>query len=315
MCAQAHRTLVLLAEIPASLAQLSIAMNFSPHTVSSFAVVLGVTAALPATAQTTGGGIFDDGGGAGVPHVLIEAEAGPDGPELALVFDEVLPVPTTGFDTLSTLFPDLAPTLDSSIATLLVAVGAGPGTTQGFTVPGTSVTTFESISSPAAGADTGFVNDDNGFESEGVLPVGTDINVTFATPDGAANDPFFVALGTNLFTNIGDPVIGALSGEGFEVLDDGEVIDLITGAVLADFFSLGDAFEAHPLFGLNLEADDAIGAALIDVTLSDAGGQLAGSTTFRFLLTNNPAAFQAVPDPATAFLLALGTAALLRRRR
>jgi|GEM_PF-6676996 len=290
-------------------------MKLLPHTLSPLALALVTAHALPTAAQSTGGGIFNDGGGVGVPHVLIEAEAGPDGPELGLVFDEVLPVPVAGFGTLGSLFPDLAPTLDDTVPTLLVAVGAGPGTTQPFTVPGTSVTTFESLSSPAAGADTGFVNDDNGFESEGELPAGTDINVSFATPAGANNAPFFIALGSSLFTNIGDPIIGALSGEGFEVLEDGAVVDVITGNTLANFFALGTAFEAHPLFGLNLDGADAVGAALIDVTLSDAGGQLEGSSFFRFLITNNPAAFQAVPEPGAAALLALGTAGLLRRRR
>ncbi|MEM8782748.1 MAG: PEP-CTERM sorting domain-containing protein [Planctomycetota bacterium] len=256
-----------------------------------------------------------------VPHIVIADDAG------ALVIEEFEVVTPTPASELLALFPQFNGFLSDDTPTLVVGVGAGFDTSgapaafgTGFTVPGTDVTTFEFISAPVAGESTGFLNDDNGFEvaeDSGGLPAGTDVVVDLSTDPGLAaiNSPFFVALGASLFTNIGDPEIGALDGPGFEVLEDGIVVDVITGDTLADFFALGASFDTHPLFGLSLESGDATGAALIDVAFSDAGGQLTGSESFQFLITNDPAAFEVVPEPGVAAALGLVGIALVGRRR
>lgn len=276
----------------------------------------------PASAQS----MVDPGEeeGAGIPHIVIGAD---NGAVVIEEFDAVEPSPEAD---LSVLFPQFAPVLTDSIPTVVVAVGAqldaddqpiAVGTEDG--IPGGTLSTFEFISSPVSGSDSGFINDDNGFESAGgeegtpSIPDTSNITIDLSVPTGAetANSPFFIALASSLFTNIGDPIIGALEPPGFEIIEDGEVVDVINGDILESVFTLGNEFDTHPLFGLSLSEADEVGAALVEATVFDDGGTLTGAPTFRFLITNDTAAFQLVPEPTTAGLLGLGALLVLRRRR
>lgn len=282
-----------------------------------FTAALGLSALLaPVGALAQGGVIVDpeEEEEFGVPHVVI---AGNSANEIEIEFDGVLPTPASQ---LSSLFPEFSNFFASPTPTLVVAVGAtvdaagNPAASgTGFNVPGTGVTTFEFLSNPVSALSSGFLNDDNGFESED-LPAGVNIQLDIANIGGTSSDPFFAALGSSLVTNIGDPVIGALSGTGFAIIEDEEVVDVITGDTISDFFALGDAFDTHPLFGLSLASAGAVGSALIEATVTDTTGILSGVETIRFVITNDPSAF-VVPEPATAGLLALGGMTLALRRR
>ncbi|MEM9108462.1 MAG: PEP-CTERM sorting domain-containing protein [Planctomycetota bacterium] len=192
----------------------------------------------------------DDEEGPGVPHIVVADEAG----NLALEFELVPAVDINGIPTVTVFLPNYNALAD------------------------------EFTSNPVGGLSDGFLNDDNGFESEGI-PAGSNIVISLEEVLFDDSDGFFVALGSEIIpTN-------------------------------ATSFTLGNAFDDHPIFGLQSDDPDFVGSASLVFEVTDTNNALAGTETFGVIITTDPS-LATVPEPSSALLLAgAGLIAARRRRR
>ena len=213
-----------------------------------FKNVLGVTLALGLAAPALA--TEEEEEGPGVPHIVVINNEG----TLELEFDGVLPVDINGVPTVTVFLPNF-----NEFAN-------------------------EFTSNPLGGLADGFLNDDNGFESEG-LPTGSNFVVTLTDAESLEANGFFLSLGAELISGTGDS------------------------------FTLGDAFDDHPIFGLESNNPNFVGSASLVFDITDTTGAVSGTEQFGVILTTDPA-LATVPEPSSLALLGLaGFAAVARRRR
>ncbi|MEO1236916.1 MAG: PEP-CTERM sorting domain-containing protein [Planctomycetota bacterium] len=193
----------------------------------------------------------DDEEGPGVPHIVVLG----DGGTLELEFELVPAEDIAGVPTVTVFTPNFNPLPD-------------PG---------------EFTSNPLGGLADGFLNDDNGFESEEPL-VGADITVTLTGITSGSEGDFFITLGDEFITSIGDA------------------------------FALGEAFDDHPTFGLFSDDPSFTGSVGLTFDVTDANGIFSGTETFGLIISADPAD-AVVPEPTTAGLLAASALLAFRRRR
>lgn len=245
-------------------------MTFYPTL--TLASALAITAAGPAFAA-------EEEEEEGVPHIVVGATDN----ALSLEFEIVEPlagITGPGGEDLITLFlPQAQGLLASAPLPLTGSVFA---------------------SNPVSGLDSGFINDDTGFESED-LPTTADVNIRLTSTDLADDVDFFFLFGSTVLSSADLE----LAGSGLTQVDTNSAVGLP-----GDF-----AFDFHPTFALVSELEN---TAAIEGTfvfeLSDSGVAGLAPATFAVRLTADPAA-ASVPEPATFGLLALGGMALATRRR
>lgn len=118
----------------------------------------------------------------------------------------------------------------------------------------------EYTSAPLSGIDSGFLNDDSGFESE--LPLtGSNIVVTLTDIDPNSDgspESFFVALGANFLTAQGQS------------------------------FTLGSSFDTHPTYGLFSSDPLYTGSVTLIFELSDTNNILQGTQTIGVKISADP---------------------------
>lgn len=242
--------------------------------VLSLAASLSLTQSLPAFAQ------FEEEEPEGVPHIVVAANAG----AIDLEFEGITPVPGVAGpngEELITLF------LPQAQGQLGIAPSPLSGNVFG--------------SNPVSGITSGFINDDTGFESEG-LPNTADIDFRLVSADLATDVDFVIGFGNFRFSS----VELELAGSGLSQLAIGDVVSLP-----GQF-----EFDAHPEFQLvSSLADLSAVEGTFVFDLIDNGASNLDTATFAIRLTANTAEAVLVPEPATAGLLALGGVALATRRR
>jgi hypothetical protein len=191
----------------------------------------------------------DDEEAAGVPHIVVLG----DGGSLELEFEQVPAVEVGGVPTVTVFTPNF------------------------------NALAGEYTSNPLGGLADGFLNDDNGFESEQPL-TGANITATLTGITAGSEGDFFIVLGTDSITAIGQA------------------------------FALGESFDDHPTFGLFSSDPSFTGSVGLTFDVTDANDVFAGTETFGLIISADPND-AVVPEPTTAGLLAAGALLTLRRRR
>ena len=250
-------------------------MKFYLHPAVSNA---GLSFALAATASPAWAQEGEEEGG--VPHVLVEAANG------SLTLDFMNATPASGIfgpggEDLLTVF---LPQAEGALAT-----------------PPSPLSGSVFASNPISGDASGFINDDIGFEGEG-LPDTADISVSLTSIDLAPDVDFVFLFGATVLSNV-DLDLG---GSGLSQVDVNSAVDLP-----GDF-----QFDFHPTYLLTSTRTD---LSEIEGTfvfeLADSGESALAPASFALQLTADTAAAIVVPEPATAGLLMLGGLSVLGRGR